>query len=165
MLCASETLWLSYHCELLSNKEQMVAWYSVRGQAGFIVSEGVLLPAECKTLPWTGSTAIAPLLAWGRAWLAVPELSGCQPSAGSLLVAAHPRGSCLQEGLGVLHLFLSAGCSFWLWGSVRMVCGPLWSGCAVCSDQCSSKGSCAANLPGIAPGGVCVPKPSELCWV
>lgn len=29
----------------------MLAWCSVRALAGFIVSEGVLVPAECKALP------------------------------------------------------------------------------------------------------------------
>lgn len=89
------------HCELLSNKEQMLAWCSVRALAGFIVSEGVLIAAECKALPVDRqhSNSTSPGLGQGLgvcAWAV--RLCCC---AGSLLMAAHPRDRYLQEGLGV----------------------------------------------------------------
>lgn len=100
------------HCELLSNRSK--CWLGAVSEPWL----GSLLVRVCwflqsvKACLWTGSTAVPPLLGWGVCAQAV-RLCSC---AASLLVAAHPRGRYLQEYLGVLHLYVSAGCSFWFWG-------------------------------------------------
>ncbi|KAI1235773.1 hypothetical protein IHE44_0001859 [Lamprotornis superbus] len=88
------------------------------------------LVAEQSVKPclWTGSTAIPPVLGWGRAWVSVPELSGLCSFTGSLLVASPPRGKYLQECLCVLHLY-QLKCIKAMVGDCVLCCCSLTSMC------------------------------------